>query len=54
MKRKNLDLDEKLKVIDFAKKNPTMGCRKIAEHFYIGKTAIANILYVILYVIERS
>ena len=44
MKRKNLDLDEKMKVIEFTKKNPTTSCRKISEHFYIEKTAIANIL----------
>ena len=44
MKRKNLSLDEKMKVIEYANKNPTKGCRFIGEHFSIGKTCVANIL----------
>ena len=44
MKRKNLSLDEKMKAIDYANKNPKMGCRVIAEHFSIGKTCVSNIL----------
>ena len=44
MKRKNLSLDEKMKVIDYPNKNPKMGCRVIAEHFSIGKTCVSNIL----------
>ena len=44
MNWKNLDLDKKMKVIEFTKENPTMSCRKIGEHFYFGKTAIENIL----------
>ena len=44
MKRKNLPLDEKMKVIDYANKNQKMGFRVIAEHFSIGKTCILSIL----------
>lgn len=44
MKRKNLSLDKKVKIIEYTNKNPTMGCQVIAEHFSIGKTCIANIL----------
>ena len=44
MKRKNLSLDEKTKVIEYTNKNPTKGCRFIGEHFSIGKTCVANIL----------
>ena len=44
-KRRNLSLDKKMKkVIDYANKNPKMGCRVIAEHFSIGKTCVSNIL----------
>ena len=44
MKRKNLSLDEKMKVIDYANKNPKIGCRVIAEYFSIGNTCFSNIL----------
>ena len=44
MKRKNLSLDEKMKVIDYANKNPKIGCRVITEYFSIGKTCFSNIL----------
>ena len=43
MERKNLPLDEKMKVIDYANKNPKKGCRVIAEHFSIEKTYVSNI-----------
>ena len=33
-----------MKIIEYANKNPTKGCRFIGEHFSIGKTCIANIL----------
>ena len=33
-----------MKVIEYANKNPTKGCRFIGEHFSIGKTCVANIL----------
>ena len=42
--KKTLTLDEKIKYLDFAKKNPKFGCRKLAEIYNIGKTAAANIL----------
>ena len=44
MKRKNLSLDKKMKVIDYGNKNPKMESRVIAEHFSIGKICISNIL----------
>ena len=44
MKRKHLSLCEKEKLIDFAKKNPTFGCRKIGEIHGTGKTSAAYIL----------
>ena len=44
MKRKNLSLDEKMKVIDYADKNTKVECRVIVEHFSIGKTCVSNIL----------
>ena len=44
MKRKNLSLDEKMKVIDYANKNPKIGCRVIAEYFSVGNTCFSNIL----------
>ena len=33
MKRKNLSLDKKMKVIDYANKNLKVGCSLIAQHF---------------------
>ena len=44
MKRKTLSLSEKIKLIDFAKTNPTFGCRKIGEIHRIGKTSVTCIL----------
>ena len=44
MERKNLSLDEKMKVIDYANKNPKTGCRVIAEYFSIENTCFSNIL----------
>ena len=41
--KKTLFLDEKVDFLDFAKRNPTLGCRKLAEIFKIGKIAAANI-----------
>ena len=41
--RKTLSLDEMVKFLDFAKENPTLGCKKLTEIFKIGKTATANI-----------
>ena len=44
IKRKNLSLDEKMKVIDYANKNPKIVCQVIAEYFGIRKTCVSNIL----------
>lgn len=44
LKRKCLSLDEKMDILNYAKDHPKMGCRQIAEHFSIGKTAVSNIL----------
>ena len=44
MKRKTLGLSEKINLIDFAKKNPTFGCRKIGEIDGTWKTSVACIL----------
>ena len=44
MKRKNFDLDEKMKVIEYASKKPKLGCRVILVHFNTGKTSVSNIL----------
>ena len=43
-RKKTLSLDEKVKFLDFAKGNPTLGCRKLAEIFKIGKTAAVNVI----------
>ena len=43
-KKKTLTLDEKIKFLDFAKKNPKLGRRKLADIYKIGKTAAATIL----------
>ena len=43
-KRECLDISEKAKVLQFAKKNPNLGSRKLADHFEIGKTQIQAIL----------
>ena len=42
--KKTLSLDDKIKFLDFARKNPKFGCRKLADIYKIGKTAAANIL----------
>ena len=44
MKRKTLNLNYKIKLIDLTKKNPTFGCRKFGEIHGIGKTSVASIL----------
>ena len=44
LKRKCLSLDEKIVILDYANEHPKMGCRNIAEHFSVGKTAVSNIL----------
>ena len=42
-KRKCLDISEKVKVLEFAKQNPNLGSRKLADHFGIGKTQVQSI-----------
>ena len=42
--KKTLSLAEKVKFLDFAIGNPTVGCRKLTEIFKIRKTAAANII----------
>ena len=42
--RKCLSLDDKISLLDYASKHPKTGCRQLAKHFNIGKTAVANIL----------
>ena len=44
MKRKTLNLKEKIKFIDFTKKNPNFGCRTLGKIHRIGKTSVASIL----------
>ena len=44
MKRKTLNFNEKIKLTDFAKKNPTFKCRKLREIHGIGKTLVVSIL----------
>ena len=44
MKRTCLTLDDKIKVLDYRREHPKTGVRDIATHFYIGKTAAANII----------
>ena len=44
LKRKCVSFDEKIVILDYANLHPKMGCRKIAEHFSDGKTAVLNIL----------
>ena len=44
IKRKCLSLDEKIAILDYANEHPRMGCRKVAEHFSAGKTAVSKIL----------
>ena len=33
LKRKCLSFDVEIAILDYANEHPTMGCRKIAEHF---------------------
>lgn len=43
LKYKTLTVEERIAVLDHAKGNPKLGCRKLAEIFGIGKTQIAAI-----------
>ena len=44
MKRSHLYFEEKIEVLNYASKNSKKGCRDIAAHFKIVKTATASIL----------
>ena len=44
IKRTRLSLNDKIKILNYASENPKKGCRDIANHFQIGKTAAATIL----------
>ena len=44
LSKRTLTLEEKIKLLDYKKKNPTVGVRSIADQFNIGKTAAASIL----------
>ena len=44
LQRKTLSLSEKIKLLDYKKRNHTISCRDIAEIFNIGKTSAATII----------
>ena len=44
LQRKTLTLSKKMKLLDYRKRNPTIGCRDIAEIFNIGKTSAVTII----------
>ena len=43
LQRKNVITKRKIKLLDYKKSSPTIGCRCIAEIFNIGKTSAATI-----------
>ena len=43
LKKKNLSLEEKVKILNYAEANPSEGCRKIGEKYGIGKTMASDI-----------
>ena len=44
LSKKTLTLKEKIKVLDYKKKNPDISCRQISEIYSIGKTSAASII----------
>ena len=44
LKRSRLNLEDKIRILDYASKHPKTSCRDIAVEFSIGKTAAVNIL----------
>ena len=44
LKRKCLSLDDKISLLDYASEHPKTGCRQLAKHFNMGKTAVATFL----------
>ena len=35
MKRKCLNLDKKIEILNYAATHPELGCRNLAEHFFL-------------------
>ena len=44
LQRKTLSLSEKIKLLNYKKRNHTISCRDIAEIFNIGKTSATTII----------
>ena len=44
LQKKTLTLEEKIRVLDHAEKNPKVGCRKLASLFSVGKRHIAALI----------
>ena len=44
LQKKTLTLEEKIRVLDHAEKNPKVGCSKLAELLSVGKTQIAALI----------
>ena len=44
LQRKTLSLSEKIKLLNYKKRNHTISCRDIAEIFNIGKTSATMII----------
>ena len=44
LQRKTLSLSEKIKLLDYKKSNPMIGCRDVAKIFIIGKRSAATII----------
>ena len=44
LQKKTLTLEEKIRVLDHAEKNPKVDCRKLAELFSVGRMQIAALI----------
>ena len=49
LEKKTLTLQEKIKFLDYAEANETLGCRKLADVFKTGKTAANNRVILIFF-----
>ena len=49
-----LSIEQKLKVLDYAKENPKESCRTLSTKFSVGKTQIATILKTRLNYVQRT
>ena len=49
-----LSIEQKLKVLDYAKENPKESCRTLSTKFSVGKTQIATILKTRLNYVPRT